>query len=168
MEKKNKKQVIVDLGSGFNPHPSANVLVDLNRNPNLRGVKFIKHDMNKLPLSFKNYSVDEFYMYQCLEHLDCNTEEFLQDIFRCLKTHGTIEINVPNSLCWTYRLEYLFGVIPSDFVIFHKKHFTFNSLCILLRNSGLQVKPRMNWRIFLPFKNILLKNIDIKAIKIQC
>ena len=168
MERKNQKEVIVDLGAGFNPRLSTNVIVDLNRNPNLKGIKFIKHDLNKLPLPFKDYSVDKFFMYQCMEHLDCNTEDFLKDIFRCLKTHGTIILNVPNSLCWTYRLEYLFGIIPSDFVIFHKKHFTFNSIFILLRNSGLQVKPRKNLFIFLPFKNIFLRNINVEAIKIQC
>lgn len=166
MESSNNKKLIVDLGGGLNPKIEANISVDLKRDGTKKGVTFIKHDLNKLPLPFKNNSVDKFILDNVLEHLDISAEYFFKDIKRCLKTYGILHVIVPNSLFLSYRLEYLFGIIPKDFILEHKKHFTFRMMEYSIKNAGLKINTQKNWKGFIPFRNLFRNRIEFIAYKV--
>lgn len=65
---------------------------------NLDACKFdgidIVHDLNRLPLPFKDDSVDEFYCKDVLEHVDYIP--LLRDMLRCLRKDGRIVAMVPH------------------------------------------------------------------------
>lgn len=166
VEKPSSRKVVVDLGGGLRPYKNATINVDSKRCKHIPGVKFIQHDLNKLPLPFKDNSVDMFILDNVLEHLDVGPEEIFKDIRRCLKTYGRLMVIVPNSLFLSYRLEYLLGIIPKDFILEHKKHFTHHMIEYSLKNAGLKINTQKNWKSFLPFRNLLNTRIKFIAYKV--
>lgn len=161
----NENKIVADLGGGLKPHSQATHNVDFYRNENINGKKYIKHNLNELPLPFKDNSVDKFIMDNVLEHLDIASELIFSDILRCLKTYGRLLVIVPNTLFFSYRIEYLFGIIPQDFILCHKKHFTHRMIEYSLKNSGFKVNSRKNWRSFLPLRSLLMPSIRFEAYK---
>ena len=159
----NSLKIVVDLGGGLRPKQEANYSIDIHRDGTQDGVTFIKHDLNKTPLPFENCSVDRFINVHVLEHLDIAPEALISELSRCLKTYGTFLVVVPNAIFLTYRLEYLLGIIPQDFILAHKKHFTHRMIEYSLKNSGFKVNTRMNWKSFIPFRGLVQPTIKFEA-----
>lgn len=123
-------------------------------------------DLNKNKIPLRDGSVDKVHMHHVLEHLEPSRIEFvLRDIFRIMKPRTEFYISVPNSLQLIYRFEYLFGLIPDDFILWHKSHFTFQSLERLLLRTGFKIPKRKNKHLFIPFKDLLLVGIWLRARK---
>jgi SAM-dependent methyltransferase len=92
----NKKDKVLDVGGGHNPHPRANVVVDKFKDNNYhRGgnikvfskQQFIEADGEKLP--FKDHEFDYVICCHVLEHVE-NPIPFLSELFRVGKK-GYIE-----------------------------------------------------------------------------
>jgi len=161
----NVDKIIVDLGGGLRPYSQATHSIDLHRDGTINGKEFIRHNLNDLPLPFSDNSVNRFIMDNALEHLDVAPEAIFSDILRCLKTYGSFLVIVPNTLFFTYRLEYLFGIIPQDFVLCHKKHFTHRMIEYSLKNSGFKVNSWKNWVSFLPLRSLVMPAVRFEAYK---
>jgi len=56
-------------------------------------------NLNKLPLPFKNDSVDEILLDNVLEHLGCSPYDFIKELYRILKKDGILKINLPVFAC---------------------------------------------------------------------
>ncbi len=145
------------MGCGEN-FLNANYLVDIREIKVPENKQFIKHDLNNLPLPFKDNFFDEVHCHHVLEHID-NTEEFLKEVLRILNYMGKLHLTIPNSVFIGYRLQYLLGIYPKDFILEHKKHFSYNYLQNLLHNIGFKVK---NTR-YLP--HFFMREIRIEALR---
>ena len=53
-------------------------------------------DLEQLPLSFDNNSIDEILLYDVLEHLWINPYDFMLEIHRILKKDGIIKVTLPS------------------------------------------------------------------------
>jgi len=86
---------VVDLGSGTNGScPSANVLVDrADWSSKFPEREFVVHDLNSLPLPFKDKQFDFSFTSHILEHI-INPVEFLKEVVR-ISTSGYIEVPSP-------------------------------------------------------------------------
>jgi len=86
---------VVDLGSGTNGScPSANVLVDrADWSSKFPEREFVVHDLNSLPLPFKDKQFDFSFASHILEHI-INPVEFLKEVMR-ISTSGYIEVPSP-------------------------------------------------------------------------
>ncbi len=91
-----RKEYVVEIGGGHNPHPRSNVVVDkfvdtnYHRRTDIKVLKhqqFLQADGENLP--FKNKEFDYAICNQVLEHVD-NPEAFLQEQMRVAK-RGYIE-----------------------------------------------------------------------------
>ena len=91
-----RKEHVLEVGGGHNPHPRANVVVDKYTDTNfhrsgdikvLKNQKFIAADGEKLP--FKDKEFDYVICCQVLEHVE-NPVQFLSEQFRVAK-RGYIE-----------------------------------------------------------------------------
>jgi len=75
-----------------------------------KGIKVTQHDLNN-PFPYK----DEFFSLvtanQVVEHL-YHTDDFLKEIYRCVKPGGNLVISTTNLAAWHYRLMLLFGQEP--------------------------------------------------------
>lgn len=97
-------ETVVDLGSGHNPYPRADVYVDyfLDDNKHREGVslvkpkkgKFVEWDLNQYPLPFKDNEFDFVICSHILEHIT-DPATFLKEVQRIGK-RGYIE--TPNKL----------------------------------------------------------------------
>ncbi len=165
-ESRNSK--ILDIGCGFNPTKESNILLDIDKS--IKGYfdkEFVYHDANKLPYPFKNSTFDYIYLNNILEHLIVEDELLFKELLRILKTQGKIEIHCPNSLFIYHRLLYLFGIIPCDFIINHRKHYSFQQMKHNLRNAGFKIFELNNKWLFNPFKNFTNPHIRIIAVKTE-
>ena len=95
-----KNSVVLDVGSGGNPHPRADVLFDRVKGAEHRSGKAmvmdrmtVLGDANKLP--FKDKSFDYIIASHILEHIE-NPEHFISELMRVGKA-GYIE--TPNHIC---------------------------------------------------------------------
>ena len=84
------KLVKLNLGCGNDIRPG---FINMDMYPASDAVRYI--DLNKLPLPFKDDSVDYIILHQILEHLDVNPYDFMMDIHRILKPDGGINVGLP-------------------------------------------------------------------------
>jgi len=83
-----------------------------------------KLDLNKLPLSFEDNSVDFILLSHVFEHLDVNHYDFMKEIHRILKHAGLVEIRTPvHHFC----CEHTIGYMPSYY---------FNTICNITNNKS--------------------------------
>lgn len=153
---------ILDIGGGTKPNKEANVIMDISRSSR----KVIVHDANIIKYPFQKDYFDKVHFSHTLEHLDSNTEIILEEVYRILKCYGKLYLTVPNALFIYHRVLYFFGIIPCNFVLCHKKHFSFSYLKTALRNSGFKIYELENLWLFNPFRNFTNKHIRIVAKKI--
>ncbi len=158
---------ILDLGCGVHPMSNANILMD--KDPSIgklfKDKEFIRHDANILPYPFEDNSIDYIYLNQVLEHLTIEDDVLFKELYRILRMYGKIELSVPNSLFIYHRLLYFFGIIPCNFILCHRKHYSFQQLKHNLRNAGFKIYEINNKWIFNPFKNFIYTHIKIIAKK---
>ena len=69
-------------------------------------------DLNVLPWSFANNSIEDIIAHEVIEHLTISPEEFIKECFRILAPGGRLNIIVPNCFHIKTRLQILFGRIP--------------------------------------------------------
>ncbi len=99
MDKKREKPTLLDLGGGENPHPDATVVVDLNAREEVlskKGIKFVRWDLNMVPLPFPDKSFDIVYCSHTLEHLHLPAIAVIREMERIAKE--MVEIRVPRYL----------------------------------------------------------------------
>lgn len=81
----------LNLGSGDNLFEGFKNVDIKEHAPNVD----ISHDLNVYPWPFEDNSVDEIYMFQCLEHLDDHNRA-MKEIYRILKPGCRAKITVPH------------------------------------------------------------------------
>lgn len=168
---------IVDFGCGLNPHPKANILVDIN--PIIRelekGEKII-HDLNKLPYPFDDETIDEIYSHECLEHLTgLHIFGFISECYRILKPKGVLYLELPNPFFYKSRINYLLGnyVVDANFHPYHVKFMLPTDLLKQCRYIGFGVKFELVSRFWRKigfekmWPNLFSKSIKVKATKRQ-
>jgi ubiquinone/menaquinone biosynthesis C-methylase UbiE len=126
---------VIDLGSGNNPNPRANVCVDfsVSDNTHREGAKlilpstgkFIEWDLNKYPLPFKDKEFDFVICSHIVEHLQ-NPKRFCEEIQRIGK-RGYIE--TPNKLYeqiygWPFHRWYVY-IVGEDLIFENKSSYDF-------------------------------------------
>ncbi len=158
-----KKVEILDIGCGMTPVENATVILDKNKKiaKFFPERKFVSHNINKLPLPFKEQSFDYIYLNNVLHHLDINETDLMKEIYRILKVYGKVEIHDPNPYFIYHRLIYLLGIIPCNFILFHNKFFSYNSIWHTLRNAGFKIFELNNPRLFNPIKGLLYPHIKM-------
>jgi len=123
------EEKVIDLGSGDNPHPRADIYVDFfDDGIHREGAKlvvpqqgqFIKWDLNKYPFPFKNKEFDFVICSHIIEHIN-NPAYFCNEIQRIGK-RGYIE--TPNKLYeqiygWSFHQWYVYAL--NDELIFERK-----------------------------------------------
>jgi len=86
---------VLNLGCGNTVYPSPNVVnIDAFKVP---GVNVV-HDLNKMPLPFKDNEFDLIIANHILEHLP-NWWECFKELARIIKVGGTIEVWIPGDGC---------------------------------------------------------------------
>lgn len=154
----------LDIGCGDTPMPGVDVIMDIKNS--ITDKRFIVHDATKFPYPFFDGTFSAIYCHNCLEHLDIDESLVFKELHRILKMYGKIYITVPNPLFIYHRLLYLFGIIPSDFVLCHKKHYSFQQLKHNLRNAGFNIFELENLWLFNPFRNFIYPRINIIVKKV--
>ncbi len=149
----------LDMGCGNTPMPDVDVIMDINSS--IKNKKLIVHDATKFPYPFKNGTFSHIYCNNILEHLGTDDNLMFKELYRILKIYGKLYIRCPNSLFIYHRLLYFFGIIPSDFVLCHKKHYSFQQMKHNLRNAGFNIFELENLWLFNPFKNFINPHINI-------
>ena len=78
-------------------------------------------DLNKLPLPFKDESVDVILLKQVLEHLTVHPFEFINDCYRILKKDGELVVELP---AFSFGLAHIRGFHKEDYlsVLYGGKH----------------------------------------------
>lgn len=160
-----KRAEILDIGCGNTPARRATVLMDIDRDLLSKGLRLIIHDANKVPYPFGSGKFDYIYLNNILEHLDIDDSILFKELHRILKIYGKIEISCPNSLFIYHRFLYFIGIVPCNFILCHKKHYTFQQLKHNLRNAGFKIFEMNNRWIFNPFRNFTNPHIEIIAKK---
>lgn len=157
------KEKILDIGPGNNPHREASHFMDIMV---INMENWIKHDANIVPYPFESEQFTKIYMRHTLEHLEQSDDLIFRELYRLLVVGGKAFISVPNSLFIYHRLLYLTGNIPPDFVLTHRKHYSFKQLKMNLRNNGFKVFEFNNKWVFNPLRNYFHPHIKIVAKKI--
>ncbi len=163
------KRQVLNLGCGRKKEPNQTIVLDKSQE-NLdshKNVKKIKWDLNKVPFPIEKNSIDEIYFIGCLEHLTIPPEVIFIELHRILKLSGILRISLPNLLCLKDRIIYLFGILPSNILKYHRQYPSYSYVYWSLRNAGFQLKDRWNLHIFLPtfIRNLLFHSIDLIAKK---
>jgi SAM-dependent methyltransferase len=127
----------------------------------LPGVDVV-HDIEKVPLPFKNDEFDEIECQNVLEHVEYI--RVLRDLYRILKRGGTLKIRVPHytsfnnyvdpthkkrfsirtfeffiqrsKFCREYYFDFHFSGISYSRIVFQKKYFPFNFLVEYIVNMS--------------------------------
>ena len=87
-------------------------------------------------LPYDDETFDLVFASEVIEHL-VDTEKFLNEIYRVLKTDGNLLLSTPNSAFWAYRLLTIFGKTPTNFQHpGHLRFFTPESLENRVREAG--------------------------------
>lgn len=111
--------MIIDLGCGQRVKEDATHVVDLVKPANIRGAKYIRHDLNKYPYPLENDVADKIYADNVYEHLGISLYDFLIECHRILKSDGILVFKIPNAWCINKRLSFLIGrSLPS----YHPQH----------------------------------------------
>ena len=76
-----------------------------------RGVKAFSVDLNKEPLPFQDNFFDLITAVEVIEHLT-DTDNLLQETYRCLRRNGYFVITTPNLTSWINRILLLLGYTP--------------------------------------------------------
>ena len=154
----------LDIGCG-NTAEDADVLMDIDPYVETKGKQFYCHDANNVPYPFPNSTFDYIYLNNILEHLTIPDHVVFRELFRILKTFGKVEIHSPNSLFIYHRFLYFIGIVPCDFILCHRKHYSFKQMKFNLRNAGFKVFELENRWLFNPFRNYTNPHIRIIAKK---
>lgn len=76
-----------------------------------KGVRVWTGDMDGSTLPYLDSSIDVIYAGEIIEHL-VNTETFLNEIYRIIKSEGKVLLSTPNLAWWLNRLVLFFGYQP--------------------------------------------------------
>ena len=82
-------------------------------------VKTFYADLNKEQLPFQNSSFDLITAIEVIEHLT-DTDNLLQESYRCLRRDGYFVITTPNLASWVNRILLLLGYIPAMYDVSFK------------------------------------------------
>lgn len=97
-------------------------------------------NLNKIPYSFEDESVDEVHCSHLLEHLDIKFTNFLDEVYRILKPNGVLTLSLPNAYYWGERFRFLFGRAIPSYHPFHKKFLRPSDISRYLVYLGFTVK----------------------------
>lgn len=161
-----KNPQILDIGCGTNPMENANVIMDIEDISKEFNKRFVKHDANNIQFPFEDSTFDYIYLNNILEHLTVEDDLLFKELLRILKMYGKVEIHCPNSLFIYHRLLYFVGIIPSEFILCHKKHYSYQQMKYNLRNAGFKIFEMNNKWLFNPFRNFTNPYIKIIAKKV--
>jgi SAM-dependent methyltransferase len=126
--KKQKKQVMIDLGCGKYKFNNKAVGVDIVKLPGVNKV----FDLTKNPYPFKAASVDLIHCAQLLEHFDFKQQlNLLLECSRILKQGGILDLRVPHA--------FSIGALQDPT---HKSFFTYHSIEYFLKKNA-----KYNWYI---------------------
>jgi ubiquinone/menaquinone biosynthesis C-methylase UbiE len=120
-----------------------------------RGVDAKYCDLNGDVLPFEDQSFDLIFAGEVIEHL-VDTDKFLSELRRCVRTDGWVLITTPNLVSFENRLRILLGIYPI-WVNYnlagsgHVRAYTPRTLRCQLREHGFRViLHRGNWVPFVP------------------
>lgn len=113
------KKVILNFGCGKTRIPKS-IGID---NIKIKDYVDIVYDLNRLPYSFNDNSIDEVHMYHVLEHLETPLKK-IEEIYRILKPGGVLHLRVPH-----------FSSMGAFSDITHIRPFGYTSFDIFERNN---------------------------------
>jgi len=159
--------LILDIGCGKNPHPNANVAVDIKREVR----PTIVCDVRKLP--FKDEAFDGLYCWEIIEHFGPRElHPLMAEWTRVLKRGGFTDIKTPD--CWRGNIIFVFtypfmksyhyerttepAYDPGEPYGYHKSFLTRNSLKRLLKEHGIEKIKFSNYKVE-RWKGILAKQV---------
>ncbi|WP_269431416.1 class I SAM-dependent methyltransferase [Terracidiphilus gabretensis] len=122
-----------------------------------RGIEAKRCDLNKDRLPFANESFDLIFAGEVIEHL-IDTDAFLDELYRCLRTNGRVIITNPNLVSFENRLRVMLGIYPVwvNYNLSGPGHVRAYSASVLkkqLREHGFKILlHRGNWVPFVPQK----------------
>jgi len=159
--------LVLDIGCGKNPHPNADVTLDIKREVE----PTIICDVRKLP--FKDEVFDGLYCWEIVEHFGPREiHPLMTEWTRVLKHGGFIDIKTPD--CWRLNIISVFtypfmknyhymktteqSYDPGTIYDYHKTSFTRDSLKRLLREHEIGNIKFSNYKVE-RWKGIIAKQV---------
>ena len=157
LQKEGNNLKVLDVGCGDGVVSEliiklGNEVWGIDRNPEAlgraekKGVKIFRGELEK-DIPFQDESFDAIWCSRVLEHI-FNTEHFLKECYRTLKTNGVLIINADNIVSLVNRIRILFGlyplrIAPSENYIRYTEHircFTKATFKELLKKTGFKIE----------------------------